>query len=307
MNAEEILTVSLIDDIHKTDTPAGNAIRRIMDGLTDFGIHIIDVGLVDNASGALASLPESDSVFINWNLGGDTPHRHNATVALINAIRKRNEEIPIFLMGEPTKESPTTLTLDMIREVSEYVWVMEDSPEFIAGRIRAASRRYRAHLLPPFFGSLATFSEDFEYSWHTPGHAGGTAFRKSAAGRAFYNFFGEHLLRSDLSISVSELGSLLDHSGPIGEAEKYAAKVFGADRTYFVTNGTSTANKVVFMGCVTDGDIVLIDRNCHKSVEHAVTMTHSIPVYLIPTRNRFGIIRSYPPERDAARYSNSKN
>ncbi|MFZ0005257.1 Orn/Lys/Arg decarboxylase N-terminal domain-containing protein [Methanoregula sp.] len=295
MNAEEILTVSLIDDIHKTDTPAGNAIRRIMDGLTDFGIHIIDVGLVDNASGALASLPESDSVFINWNLGGDTPHRHNATVALINAIRKRNEEIPIFLMGEPTKESPTTLTLDMIREVSEYVWVMEDSPEFIAGRIRAASRRYRAHLLPPFFGSLATFSEDFEYSWHTPGHAGGTAFRKSAAGRAFYNFFGEHLLRSDLSISVSELGSLLDHSGPIGEAEKYAAKVFGADRTYFVTNGTSTANKVVFMGCVTDGDIVLIDRNCHKSVEHAVTMTHSIPVYLIPTRNRFGIIGPIHP------------
>jgi len=174
---------------------------------------------------------------------------------------------------------------------------MEDSPEFIAGRIRAASKRYRERLLPPFFGSLVTFSDDFEYSWHTPGHAGGIAFRKSPAGRAFYRFFGEQLLRSDLSISVGELGSLLDHSGPIGEAEKYAAKVFGADRTYFVTNGTSTANKIVFMGCVTAGDIVLVDRNCHKSIEHAVTMTHSLPVYLIPTRNRYGIIGPIHPDQ----------
>ena len=184
----------------------------------------------------------------------------------------------------------------MIREVNEYVWVLEDSPEFIAGRIRAASKRYRDLLLPPFFGSLVTFSRDFEYSWHTPGHAGGTAFRKSAPGREFYDFFGEQVFRSDLSISVSELGSLLDHSGSIGEAETYAAKVFGADRTYFVTNGTSTANKIVFLGCITAGDIVLVDRNCHKSIEHAVTMTHSLPVYLIPTRNRYGIIGPIHPD-----------
>ncbi len=123
---------------------------------------------------------------------------------------------------------------------------MEDTPEFIAGRITAAAKRYRENLLPPFFKELVKFSKDFEYSWHTPGHAGGTAFRKSPAGRAFFNFFGEQLFRSDLSISVGELGSLLDHSGPVGEAERYAAKVFGADMTYFVTNGTSTANKIVF-------------------------------------------------------------
>jgi arginine decarboxylase len=124
----------------------------------------------------------------------------------------------------------------------------------------------------------------------------GNAFRKSAPGREFYDFFGEQVFRSDLSISVGELGSLLDHSGSIGDAEKYAAKVFGADRTYFVTNGTSTANKIVFMGCVTAGDIVLVDRNCHKSIEHAVTMTHSLPVYLIPTRNRYGIIGPIHPD-----------
>ena len=173
---------------------------------------------------------------------------------------------------------------------------MEDTPEFIAGRITAAAKRYREIILPPFFKELVKFSKDFEYSWHTPGHAGGTAFRKSPAGRAFFNFFGEQLFRSDLSISVGELGSLLDHSGPVGEAEKFAAKVFGADMTYFVTNGTSTANKIVFFGRVSKGEIVLVDRNCHKSAEHALTMTHSVAIYMIPTRNRYGIIGPIPPE-----------
>jgi lysine decarboxylase/arginine decarboxylase len=296
VNPEEFLTIALIDDTHTTDTRAGNALCRILDGLQEYGIRITDIGSSDDAHNTLASLPEADCIFINWNLGGDTPERHMATAGVIQEIRKRNEDIPIFLMGEPGKESATTLTIDMIREVSEYVWVLEDSPEFIAGRIRAASKRYRDLLLPPFFGPLVKFSQDFEYSWHTPGHAGGTAFRKSAPGREFYDFFGEQVFRSDLSISVGELGSLLDHSGSIGDAEKYAAKVFGADRTYFVTNGTSTANKVVFMGCVTAGDIVLVDRNCHKSIEHAVTMTHSLPVYLLPTRNRYGIIGPIHPD-----------
>jgi len=236
VNPEEFLTVALIDDTHKTDTPAGNALRRIIEGLKEYGIRIADIGSSDDTQSALANLPEADCIFINWNLGGDTPERHMATSGVIQEIRKRNDDIPIFLMGEPGKESATTLTIEMIREVNEYVWVMEDSPEFIAGRIRAASKRYRDLLLPPFFGSLIKFSQDFEYSWHTPGHAGGTAFRKSAPGREFYDFFGEQVFRSDLSISDGELGSLLDHSGSIGDAEKYAAKVFGADRTYFVTS-----------------------------------------------------------------------
>ncbi len=89
-----------------------------------------------------------------------------------------------------------------------------------------------------------------EYSWHTPGHTGGTAFLKSPVGRVFYDYFGENMLRSDLSISVGELGSLLDHTGPIGESEKYAARVFGAHRTYCVTNGTSTSNRLIFTAAV---------------------------------------------------------
>lgn len=129
-----------------------------------------------------------------------------------------------------------------------------------------------------------------------PGPCRGDCFPE-VAGRAFFKFFGEQLFRSDLSISVGELGSLLDHSGPVGEAERYAARMFGADATYFVTNGTSTANKIVFFNRVSKDDIVLVDRNCHKSAEHALTMTHSVAVYLVPTRNRYGIIGPIPPDQ----------
>ena len=105
-------------------------------------------------------------------------------------------------------------------------------------------------MLPPLASALMKFTQEYEYSWHTPGHTGGTAFLKSPVGRIFFDYFGENLLRSDLSISVGDLGSLLDHTGPIGEHERYAARVFGAHRTYCVTNGTSMSNRVIFMAAV---------------------------------------------------------
>lgn len=295
MNPEERLNVVIIDDSIRTDTPRGRTLTRIVKGLADYQIAATMIASLEDARSAFAHLPEADCVMVNWNLGGTGSKDHNDAKRLIDEIRKRNEDIPIFVFAEPISGATASMNVDVISEVNEFVNIMDDTPEFIAGRITAAAHRYKESLYPPFFGAMVKFSRDFEYSWHTPGHAGGTAFRKSPAGRLFFNFFGEQLFRSDLSISVGELGSLLDHSGPLGEAERYAAKVFGADQTYFVTNGTSTANKIVFFGRVTKDDIVLVDRNCHKSAEHALTMTHSIAVFLVPTRNRYGIIGPIPP------------
>jgi arginine decarboxylase len=296
MGAVEKLVVVIIDDAVHADTPHGRTIQRIVNGLSEFDIHVVLIGSLEDAKSAYANLPEVDCILISSTLGGTTSGKNADAKHLIHEIRQRNEDIPIFLMTEPMEDTSSILTVDTIREVNEYIYIMDDTPEFIAGRIIAAAHRYEDSLYPPFFGALVKFSKDFEYSWHTPGHAGGTAFRKSPAGRLFHNFFGEQLFRSDLSISVGELGSLLDHSGPLGEAERYAAKVFGADMTYFVTNGTSTANKIVFFGRVTKDDVVLVDRNCHKSAEHALTMTHSVAVFMIPTRNRYGIIGPIPPD-----------
>ena len=135
-----------------------------------------------------------------------------------------------------------------------------------------------------------------EYAFGTPGHLGGTAFLKTPVSKVFFDYFGENLLRSDLSIGMAAVGSLLDHSGPIGESEKYAARVFGSHRSYTVTNGTSSSNRIIFMASLTENDIALCDRNCHKSIEHGLVMTGAIPVYLVPHRNRYGIIGPIYPE-----------
>jgi len=112
----------------------------------------------------------------------------------------------------------------------------------------------------------------------------------------FHQFFGENMLRADVCNSVDELGQLLDHTGPVAASERNAARIFGADHLFFVTNGTSTSNKIVWHYTVAPGDVVLVDRNCHKSVLHAITMTGAIPVFLTPTRNHYGIIGPIPLE-----------
>jgi arginine decarboxylase len=89
---------------------------------------------------------------------------------------------------------------------------------------------------------------------------------------------------------VEELGQLLDHTGPVAASERNAARIFSCDHLFFVTNGTSTSNKIVWHSTVAPGDVVVVDRNCHKSILHAITMTGAIPVFLTPTRNHYGII-----------------
>lgn len=290
MEPTDTLSVLIIG----ADTKSGSAFAHNMQALIDHlkadDMHVISVdsfeGLKDGfiANGAMA-----DCVLIDWNAP--------SAEELIKLVREQNKYVSIFLLTEPGDLSK--IPVEVFPTIDEYAWILGDTPEFIAGRIKSAARKYRKAILPPMFGALMDFSEDFEYSWHTPGHTAGTAFLKSPIGKLFYEFYGEQTFRSDLSISVGELGSLLDHSGPIGAAEKYAAKVFGSDMTFFVTNGTSTSNRVVQGALVAPDEIVFVDRNCHKSMEQAFTLDHGIPVYMVPTRNRYGILGPIPkPEME---------
>src|SRR3546814_15035071 len=86
----------------------------------------------------------------------------------------------------------------------------------------------------------------------------------------FHQFFGENMLRADVCNAVDELGQLLDHTGPVAESELNAARIFQADHCYFVTNGTSTSNKIVWHANVASDDVVVVDRNCHRSEERRV-------------------------------------
>ncbi len=118
--------------------------------------------------------------------------------------------------------------------------------------------------------------------------------KKARLAACFMIFFGGNTLKADVSISVTELGSLLDHTGPHLEAEEYIARTFGAEQSYIVTNGTSTSNKIVGMYAAPSGSTLLIDRNCHKSLAHLLMMNDVVPVWLKPTRNALGILGGIP-------------
>ncbi len=288
MDYLEEFPVIIIDDELHSDTAEGRASREIVKELKSDDFSVIEALTARDGVHAFLSHPHASCIIIDWELTPEAADGMLTASDVITLIRERNQKIPIFLNTE--KLAISAIPLDVISRIDGYIWKLEDTPGFIAGHIKRAAQNYLADVLPPFFRGMMDYVEEYRYSWHTPGHMGGVAFLKSAAGRIFYNFFGENTLRADLSVSVPELGSLLEHSGVVGEAERKAAEVFGADRTYFVTGGTSAANKIVWLGTVTPGDIVLVDRNCHASVMYAIIMSGAVPVYLIPARNEYGII-----------------
>ena len=303
MDLLQSFPVLLVDDELNDDTAAGRATRALVDHLRADGTQVITATDLGDAQQIIASTPTLSGVLIDWDIhhvSNGAPQDVSVAVAnsnrkdaMIDSLRAHSPTLPIFVLAD--RSSVDELPIDVLRQISGYVWKLEDTPSFVAGRVEEARREYLQPLLPPFFDALVRFTQEGRYSWHTPGHSGGTAFLKTAVGSAFHEFFGENTLRSDLSVSVAELGSLMEHTGPVGEAETQAARIFGADRTMFVTNGTSTANKIVFHSCVRRGDVVLVDRNCHKSIMHAIVMTGAIPVYLHPARNAYGIIGPIPP------------
>jgi lysine decarboxylase/arginine decarboxylase len=276
-----------------SENGGGRAVAALIEALKARDIDVIDAASESEAAAEISMHSLLQAVLVDWELSG--PEGHKSARKVIDAVRERSARLPIFLLA--TSGSLGEIPAEVLSEVNDYIWLFEDTKDFLGGRILAAIDRYRSTLLPPMFKALASFAGQYEYSWHTPGHAGGTAFMKHPTGRAFVEFFGEELFRSDLSISVGEVGSLLDHSGPIGVAEHNAARVFGADRTYFVTNGSSTSNRVILMSSVTRDQIALCDRNCHKSVEHAMTLSGAIPTYLMPVRNYLGLIGPIPASR----------
>lgn len=271
------------------DSVVARSAREIGLALRDHDLDVEVVGSLEDAEVAFSADPAYCCVIIGWGLCADDLDHAQRVIRL---IRRRTARLPIMLGMSQAHHGQ--VPLEFVEHIDGFIWQPEDSPAFIAGRIEAAARRYLDSILPPFFGALVNFANTHEYSWHTPGHTGGTAFMKTAVGRSFLDFYGEQMLRSDLSVSVGELGSLNDHSGPVAEAEQYAARVFGADYTFFSVGGSSASNEIVLHSAVTDGDAVLVDRNCHKSLNCALNMSGAAPVYLRPRRNARGLIGPVP-------------
>lgn len=287
--------VVIIDEDFRTDNSSGLGIRVLAKAIEEEGFEVLGV----TSYGDLTSFAQQQSRASAFILSIDDeeiveakPEAIEALRSFVKEIRYRNDDIPIFLHGE-TRTS-RHIPNDVLRELHGFIHMYEDTPEFIAKLIIREAKTYLEGLPPPFFKALTHYAADGSYSWHCPGHSGGVAFLKSPVGQMFHQFFGENMLRADVCNAVDELGQLLDHTGPIAASERNAARIYNCDHLYFVTNGTSTSNKIVWNSTVAPGDIVVVDRNCHKSVLHAIIMTGAIPVFLMPTRNHFGIIGPIP-------------
>ena len=183
-----------------------------------------------------------------------------------------------------------TISFDM-EQIGAVIDVTSTSINDYKGTIEQIVASYEALILPPFFKALSDYVGDNNAQFDCPGHQGGQFFAKHPTGRAFYDFFGEHIFRADLCNADVKLGDLLIHEGYAHDAQAHAAAVYNADKTYFVLNGTSSANKVVLNALLTPGDIILYDRNNHKSVCHGgLVMSGATPIYLETARNPFGSI-----------------
>ncbi|WCD78617.1 arginine/lysine/ornithine decarboxylase [Pseudomonas sp. TUM22785] len=279
----------------KADTVAGDRVRGIARELEQDGFVILSTA--SSAEGRIVASTHHGlaCILVAAEGAGENQRLLQDVVELIRVARVRAPQLPIFALGEQvTIENAPAEAMADLNQLRGLLYLFEDTVPFLARQVARAARNYLEGLLPPFFRALVEHTAQSNYSWHTPGHGGGVAYRKSPVGQAFHQFFGENTLRSDLSVSVPELGSLLDHTGPLAEAEARAARNFGADHTFFVINGTSTANKIVWHSMVARDDLVLVDRNCHKSILHSIIMTGAIPLYLSPERNELGIIGPIP-------------
>ncbi|MBJ3814593.1 lysine decarboxylase [Shimwellia pseudoproteus] len=214
------------------------------------------------------------------------------SLELCAEISQLNKRMPVYAFANNYSSLDVKLS-DLQLNVRFFEYALGTAGD-IAVKIRQSTDHYIDTILPPLTKALFKYVKEEKYTFCTPGHMGGTAFQKSPVGTLFYDFYGENTMRSDISISVTELGSLLDHSGPHKEAEEYIARTFNAERSYIVTNGTSTANKIVGMYSSPAGATIMIDRNCHKSLTHLMMMSNVIPIYFRPTRNAYGILGGIP-------------
>ena len=289
--------IVIIDEDFRSENTSGLGIRALAQAIETEGFEVLGVTSYGDLS-QFAQQQSRASAFIlsiddeEFTVGPDLDPAVLSLRNFIGEVRRKNADVPIYIYGE-TKTS-RHIPNDILRELHGFIHMFVDTPEFVARHIIREAKSYLEGVQPPFFKALIDYAEDGSYSWHCPGHSGGVAFLKSPVGQMFHQFFGENMLRADVCNAVEELGQLLDHTGPVAASERNAARIFNADHCFFVTNGTSTSNKMVWHHTVAPDDVVVVDRNCHKSILHAIIMTGAIPVFMKPTRNHFGIIGPIP-------------
>lgn len=263
----------------------GQRFHQIVEQIERSGFEVVRAPKLEDAEIAVQTDAAIGCMVVDWGKKG----LEGRTSALINLMRRRGLDFPIILLIR--RKRFEDLPVEVLDFIDGYVFLSEETPAFIAKNLISRLKQYAETLKTPFFGQLVDYAEEGNQLWTCPGHNGGVFYSRSPIGRVFMEHLGEAVFRDDLDNSVLDLGDLLTHEGPALQAQKEAAKIFGAEKTYFVLNGTSSSNKIALGALVTDGDLVLFDRNNHKAAHHgALMMAGGIPVYIPTTRNAWGLI-----------------
>ena len=266
-------------------TLEGARLQEIASAVEKLGFEVLRARRAEEAELAIRADAAVGCMVIDWGKRGV----QGKSAALIALVRARGLELPVFVLVR--RQRLEEVAIEVMNQVTGYVFLSEETPEFIARNLVSHLRHYAASLKTPFFGRLVDYAEEGNQLWTCPGHNGGAFYARSPIGRIFVAHLGEAIFRDDLDNSILELGDLLTHEGPALEAQKAAAQIFGAEKTYFVLNGTSASNKVVLSALIAKDDLVLFDRNNHKAAHHgAFFMGGAIPIFLPTQRNCHGLI-----------------
>ena len=260
-------------------------LQQIVDETQRLGFTVQVARNTEDAELAIQTDAAIGCMVVDWGKRG----LMGKPASLISLVRKRGLEMPVLILLR--RKRLEDIPVEVLNQVDGTIFLSEETPEFIARNLVSRLRNYAATLKTPFFGALVDYAEQGNQLWTCPGHNGGIFYSKSPIGRIFVEHLGPAIFRDDLDNSVLDLGDLLTHEGPALAAEKAAARIFGAERTYFVLNGTSASNKIVLQALVAEGDLVLFDRNNHKAAHHgALLLGGGVPIYLPTDRNAYGMI-----------------
>jgi ornithine decarboxylase len=285
MSHESRFRILICSALLEGDSPEAAHLRDISQNLERLGFSLMHASSPADGQTAIQADAALGCLLFDW---GDPAWQRDVT-ALILRLRARGVDAPIFVLVHRHlfSEMPALL----LENITGTIFLFEDMPDFIAKNLASHVATYADTLKTPFFGTMMDYADSGSQLWTCPGHNGGVFYWKSPTGRLFVEHLGEAIFRNDIDNSVVEMGDLLTHEGPALRAEMEAAEIFGAERTYFVLNGTSTSNKIALGAIVAQGDLVLFDRNNHKSIHHgALVLAGGIPVYLETARNPQGLI-----------------
>jgi ornithine decarboxylase len=291
MNFFQRFTFLFSAPMFDADDLEGLRVNQIIAAIERMGFQVIKARRVEDAEIAVQTDAAIGCMVVDWGKKGI----EGKAASLINLMRRRGLDMPIVILVR--RKRFEDIPVEVLDFIDGYVFLAEETPEFIAKNLVSRLKQYAETLKTPFFGALVDYAEEGNQLWTCPGHNGGIFYSRSPIGRIFMEHLGEAIFRDDLDNSILELGDLLTHEGPALQAQKEAAAIFGAEKTYFVLNGTSSSNKIVLTNLIAEGDLVLFDRNNHKAAHQgALLMAGGIPIYLSTDRNAYGLIGPIRPD-----------